>query len=73
MLEGHFVNWAMKYGKNAAAEDAGDCSFGYTFGSADELVEEVCEMTSAIPRAKLETVLLEWDKRLLRCIGISGA
>jgi hypothetical protein len=29
---------------------------GRTFEPADELVEEICEMTSNIPRAKLETV-----------------
>jgi hypothetical protein len=37
---------------------------GRLFESADELVEEICEMTTAIPRAKLEIVFLEWKERL---------
>jgi hypothetical protein len=37
---------------------------GDTFESADELVEEICERTSVIPRVKLETVFLEWEERL---------
>jgi hypothetical protein len=46
---------------------------GDTFESADELVEEIYERTSAIPRANLETIFLEWEERLRRRIDINGA
>jgi hypothetical protein len=42
----------------------------HTFESAYELVEE---MTSAIQRARLETVFLDWEQRLQRCININGS
>jgi hypothetical protein len=46
---------------------------GRPFGSANELVEEICETTKAIPRAKHETVFLEWEESLHRCIDINSA
>jgi hypothetical protein len=45
----------------------------HIFESTGELVEEIYETMSAVPRAKLETVFLEWKKRLQRCLDISGA
>jgi hypothetical protein len=41
---------------------------GHTFEWADGLIEEICEMMNAVPRAKLETVFLEWEEKLQRCI-----
>jgi hypothetical protein len=46
---------------------------GWTFASADELVEAIHEITSAIPRAQLEKVFLEWGERLQRWISLNGA
>jgi hypothetical protein len=44
-----------------------------TSGSADELVNETCEMMSSITRAKLETSFLEGEERLQRYIDINDA
>jgi hypothetical protein len=46
---------------------------GCTFEPADELVKEICEMTSAIPQAKLEAVFLQLEERLQQCIERNGA
>jgi hypothetical protein len=44
-----------------------------TFKLAIELLKEICEITSAIPRAKLETFFLEWEERLQRNLDINEA
>jgi hypothetical protein len=46
---------------------------GHNFESAEELVEEICKMVSAIPRAKPDKAFLEREESLQECIGISDA
>jgi hypothetical protein len=46
---------------------------GRTLESADELVEKICQMRSAILQAKLEIIFLKWEERLQWCIDINGA
>jgi hypothetical protein len=45
---------------------------GRTFESPDELVEAIREIASTIPWTTLETVFLEWEERLERCININS-
>jgi hypothetical protein len=43
-----------------------------TFELVGELLGKICEMTSGIPRAKLDAMLLKWEENPQRCINVNG-
>jgi hypothetical protein len=45
---------------------------GSEFGSAEELVSEVTDITSFISYITLADVFREWEQRLQKCIDMEG-
>jgi hypothetical protein len=45
---------------------------GKKFASADEILDEICQILAAIGREELNAVFDNWERRLQRCITMNG-